>query len=58
MEKLLKVKTIKEAEAAKVIENTQRDINVALINEFSMIFNKLNINTKNVLIAASSKWNF
>ena len=56
--KIIKVKTIKEAEAAKVIENTQRDINVALINEFSMIFNKLNINTKNVLRAASSKWNF
>ena len=56
--KIIKVKTIKEAEAAKVIENTQRDINVALINEFSMIFNKLNIDTKNVLKAASSKWNF
>ena len=55
---IIKVKTIKEAEAAKVIENTQRDINVALINEFSMIFNKLNINTNNVLKAASSKWNF
>ena len=56
--KIIKVKTIKEAEAAKVIENTQRDINVALINEFCMIFNKLNIDTKNVLNAASSKWNF
>ena len=50
--------SIEVAEAAKVIENTQRDINIALINELSMIFNKLNISTKSVLEAASSKWNF
>jgi len=52
------VSSIKIAEAAKVIENIQRDINVALINEFAMIFNKLNINTNSVLEAASTKWNF
>jgi UDP-N-acetyl-D-galactosamine dehydrogenase len=50
--------SIEVAEAAKVIENTQRDINIALINELSKIFNKLNISTKAVLEAASSKWNF
>ena len=50
--------SIKVAEAAKVIENTQRDINIALINELSMIFSKLNIDTKEVLEAAGSKWNF
>ena len=50
--------SIRIAEAAKIIENTQRDVNIALINEFSMIFNKLNIDTKQVLKAASSKWNF
>ena len=50
--------SIKIAEAAKVIENIQRDVNVALINEFAMIFNKLNINTNSVLEAASTKWNF
>ena len=49
---------IKIAEAAKVIENTQRDINIALINELAIIFNKLNINTKAVLEAAETKWNF
>ena len=49
---------IEVAEAAKVIENTQRDINIALINELSIIFNKLNISTKAVLEAASTKWNF
>jgi len=53
-----KTSSIKIAEAAKVIENTQRDLNIALINEFSMIFNKLNIDTKEVLDAAGSKWNF
>jgi UDP-N-acetyl-D-glucosamine/UDP-N-acetyl-D-galactosamine dehydrogenase len=53
-----KVESIKIAEAAKIIENTQRDVNIALINEFSMIFNKMNIDTKKVLNAASSKWNF
>ena len=51
-------KSIKVAEAAKVIENTQRDINIALINEFSIIFKKLGINTKDVLEAAGTKWNF
>ncbi len=55
---LVKVKTIKIAEAAKVIENTQRDVNIALINEFSIIFNQLNIDTYQVLKAASTKWNF
>ena len=53
-----KVSSIKVAEAAKVIENTQRDLNIALINEFSIIFNKLDIDTKEVLDAAESKWNF
>jgi UDP-N-acetyl-D-galactosamine dehydrogenase len=53
-----KVSSIKVAEAAKVIENTQRDLNIALINELSIIFNKLNIDTKEVLDAAGSKWNF
>ncbi|MDA9010017.1 nucleotide sugar dehydrogenase [bacterium] len=46
------------AEAAKVIENTQRDVNVALVNEFALIFDKLNIDTKSVLEAALTKWNF
>lgn len=50
--------SIKVAEAAKVIENTQRDINIALINELSIIFNLLNIDTAEVLKAASTKWNF
>ena len=50
--------TIKVAEAAKVIENTQRDLNIALINELSIIFDKMNIDTKAVLDAAGSKWNF
>lgn len=49
---------IKEAEAAKVIENTQRDLNIALINELSVIFDKLGIDTLNVLEAAGTKWNF
>ena len=53
-----KTSSIKVAEAAKVIENTQRDVNIALINELSIIFSKLNINTEEVLIAAESKWNF
>lgn len=52
------VKSIKIAEAAKIIENTQRDINIALINEFTMIFKKLNINSKEVFDAAETKWNF
>lgn len=50
--------SIKVAEAAKVIENTQRDINIALINELAMIFDKLGIDTSDVLDAAGSKWNF
>jgi len=50
--------SIKVAEAAKIIENTQRDVNIALINELSIIFSKLNINTEQVLEAASTKWNF
>ena len=53
-----KASSIKVAEAAKVIENTQRDINIALINELSIIFNLLEIDTEEVLEAASSKWNF
>lgn len=50
--------SIKVAEAAKVIENTQRDLNIALINELSLIFNKLDIPTQDVLAAAGTKWNF
>ena len=50
--------SIKVAEAAKVIENTQRDLNVALMNELSIIFNKMGINTLDVIEAASTKWNF
>jgi UDP-N-acetyl-D-galactosamine dehydrogenase len=50
--------TIKVAEAAKVIENSQRDINIAFVNELSMIFNRLNIDTNAVLDAAGTKWNF
>ncbi len=53
-----KAGSIKVAEAAKVIENTQRDVNIALINELSLIFNKLNIDTESVLEAAGTKWNF
>lgn len=53
-----KAESIKVAEAAKVIENTQRDVNIALINELSVIFNKLGINTESVLKAAGTKWNF
>lgn len=50
--------TIKVAEAAKIIENTQRDLNIALMNELSIIFNKMKINTFDVLEAAGTKWNF
>jgi UDP-N-acetyl-D-galactosamine dehydrogenase len=50
--------SIKEAEAAKVIENTQRDLNIALLNEIAVIFDLLGIDTKNVLDAAGTKWNF
>ena len=50
--------SIKVAEAAKVIENTQRDVNIALVNELALIFNRLGIDTEEVLNAAGSKWNF
>jgi UDP-N-acetyl-D-galactosamine dehydrogenase len=50
--------TIKVAEAAKIIENTQRDLNIALVNELSIIFNRMDINTYDVLEAAGTKWNF
>ena len=53
-----KASSIKVAEAAKVIENTQRDINIALINELALIFRRLGIDTEDVLEAAGSKWNF
>ncbi|XPF96119.1 Vi polysaccharide biosynthesis UDP-N-acetylglucosamine C-6 dehydrogenase TviB [Colwellia sp. RE-S-Sl-9] len=53
-----KASSIKVAEAAKVIENTQRDLNIALINELAVIFNKLGIDTEEVLKAAGTKWNF
>ena len=53
-----KAPSIKVAEAAKVIENTQRDVNIALINELALIFNKLGIDTEAVLQAAGTKWNF
>jgi UDP-N-acetyl-D-glucosamine/UDP-N-acetyl-D-galactosamine dehydrogenase len=55
---VFKAASIKVAEAAKVIENTQRDLNIALMNELSQIFNKMNINTYDVLEAAGTKWNF
>lgn len=55
---VFKAESIKVAEAAKVIENSQRDINIAFMNELSIIFNKMNINTKSVLEAAGTKWNF
>ena len=53
-----KTSSIKIAEAAKVIENTQRDLNIALVNELALIFNKIGIDTESVLDAASTKWNF
>lgn len=53
-----KVSSIKVAEAAKVIENTQRDLNIALVNELAIIFNKLNLDTQEILNAAATKWNF
>ncbi len=53
-----KAESIKVAEAAKVIENTQRDVNIALINELAMIFNRMGIDTEAVLKAAGTKWNF
>ncbi len=53
-----KASSIRVAEAAKVIENTQRDVNIALINELALIFNRLGIDTEEVLVAAGTKWNF
>ena len=53
-----KASSIKVAEASKVIENTQRDVNIALVNELALIFNRLQINTEDVLNAAGTKWNF
>jgi UDP-N-acetyl-D-galactosamine dehydrogenase len=53
-----KASSVMVAEAAKVIENTQRDVNIALINELAMIFNRMNIDTEEVLKAAGTKWNF
>ena len=53
-----KASSIRVAEAAKVIENTQRDVNIALVNELALLFNKLGINTEEVLQAAGTKWNF
>jgi UDP-N-acetyl-D-galactosamine dehydrogenase len=53
-----KASSIKVAEAAKVIENTQRDVNIALINELAILFNRLRIDTEEVLLAAGTKWNF
>ncbi len=50
--------SIKVAEAAKIVENTQRDLNIALMNELSMIFDRMGINTYDVLEAAGTKWNF
>ena len=58
IQKVHSVDSIKIAEAAKVIENTQRDLNIALINEFNMIFSKSNLDTYKILKAASTKWNF
>jgi UDP-N-acetyl-D-galactosamine dehydrogenase len=55
---IFKAKDIRTAEAAKVIENIQRDLNIALMNELSLIFERLDLNTKDVLEAASTKWNF
>ncbi|MFT6026478.1 MAG: UDP-N-acetyl-D-galactosamine dehydrogenase, partial [Bacteroidia bacterium] len=55
---VFRASSIKVAEAAKIIENTQRDVNIALMNELSMIFNRVGINTFDVLEAAGTKWNF
>ena len=55
---IFSAKSIKVAEAAKILENMQRDVNISLINEASIIFNKLKINTFDVLDAAKTKWNF
>ncbi len=56
--KVFKASSIKVAEAAKVIENTQRDLNISLLNELSIIFDRLNIDTNDVIEAAATKWNF
>ena len=56
--RVYRCQTIKEAKAAKVIENTQRDLNIAFMNELAIIFDKLGIDTLNVLRAAGTKWNF
>jgi UDP-N-acetyl-D-galactosamine dehydrogenase len=56
--KVIRASSIKIAEAAKVIENTQRDVNIALINEFQMIFDNMNIRSKDVFDIARTKWNF
>ena len=56
--KIFKASSIRVAEAAKVIENTQRDLNIALINELSIIFNLMGLDTKEVIAAAATKWNF
>ena len=56
--KLIVTKNIEESDAAKVIENIQRDLNIALMNELSIIFRKMKINTNKVIEAASTKWNF
>ena len=53
-----KAKSIKTAEASKVIENIQRDLNIALMNELSIVFNKLKIETNDILNCANTKWNF
>jgi UDP-N-acetyl-D-glucosamine/UDP-N-acetyl-D-galactosamine dehydrogenase len=58
MTKVYKAKSIKVAEASKVIENTQRDLNIAFMNELAVLFNKMNISTYDVLEAAGTKWNF
>jgi UDPglucose 6-dehydrogenase/UDP-N-acetyl-D-galactosamine dehydrogenase len=55
---VFKARDIRTAEAAKLVENTQRDLNIALVNELSMIFQKMGINTRDVLDAAATKWNF
>tara|TARA_B100000989_G_scaffold299020_1_gene292035 strand:- start:5540 stop:6790 length:1251 start_codon:yes stop_codon:yes gene_type:complete len=56
--KIIKVSSIKQAESSKIIENVQRDINIALMNEFSNVFYKLNLDFKEILEAANTKWNF
>ena len=56
--RLFVAKNIKTAEAAKIIENTQRDLNISLVNECLKIFNKMNVNIYDVLEAAGTKWNF